>query len=381
MRIAYIALYTAWPPSSGAASVTHHCAKHSPGERLLVQFGPVAGSCRTPDGVQVATVRAASGRVGKLAGMHGAIGQIVGHVRAFRPDVVVLEGASWVVYHRWLTRALRAALPTATIVYHAHNVEYLLRRERQGALIGAITRWAEGRLLSEVDQAVAVSDVDGQHFRRLYGARLGLLPNGVDCDLFDAVTDDEARAAAGEFDLTDETVLFMGSYAYRPNQEAIDFLIGDVFPRIVPRHPHARLLVAGGMVPQRRPWLLNPGIVPFERLPGLVRACRIGVAPIFSGSGTRLKILEYLAAGLPVVATAKGAEGLALDDERHLLLAETAPAFAAAIERLLDDARLAAACGRQGQFAVRERYSYQAVLDQFIAGLPRADAREVLRHA
>jgi glycosyltransferase involved in cell wall biosynthesis len=116
-------------------------------------------------------------------------------------------------------------------------------------------------------------------------------------------------------------------------------------------------------------------------LPGLVRACRIGVAPIFSGSGTRLKILEYLAAGMPVVATAKGAEGLELEDEHHLLLAETVPTFAQAIERFLDDNDLAASCGRQGQFAVRERDSYRAVLARFQEELRQTEPRGVTRHA
>jgi len=92
--------------------------------------------------------------------------------------------------------------------------------------------------------------------------------------------------------------------------------------------------------------------------PYLKRAS-VCVAPIFSGSGTRLKILEYLAAGRPVVATPKAAEGLAVEHGRHLLLAD-GTAFAEALVRLARDRGYAEALAQAGRELVATRYSWDA---------------------
>jgi glycosyltransferase involved in cell wall biosynthesis len=133
-------------------------------------------------------------------------------------------------------------------------------------------------------------------------------------------------------------------------------------PRLIERRPDARLVILGGETPYVRPWLIQPGRVPHETLPGVIQACEVGTAQIFSGSGTRLKILEYLAAGLPVVATTKGAEGLALEAGRDLLLAEDAERFAEAIAELLGNRERAKAFANAGAQKVREQYSWPAVI-------------------
>ena len=102
----------------------------------------------------------------------------------------------------------------------------------------------------------------------------------------------------------------------------------------------------------------------------MIKACNVCAAPIFSGSGTRVKILEYLAARKPVVSTAKGAEGLDAEDGRHLILAEKKDDFKHSILQLAGDRDLAARLGEEGRELVEMRYSWPRIFERFI---PKVD--------
>jgi polysaccharide biosynthesis protein PslH len=298
-----------------------------------------------------------------------AMMRICREVASFKPDHVVLEGASCAVYLALLAFVLRKMVPRARIVYHAHNVEYLLRLQRENRIVAALTRYAERRLLTLSDRSFAVSEEDRQRFSALYGIVPDLLPNGVDCTA-DRATPEQVEAVRKRYGITDESILFMGLYAYPPNRRAVEFLMDEVMPWLRQRRPDVRLVVTGGDVPFSSPWLINPGVVISRTdLNALVSACRIGVAPIFTGSGTRLKILEYMAAGLPVVTTKKGAEGLGVQAGKHVLYAETAQEFVEAILRILSSRPLSESLSLEGTALVRERFDWIPLLHRFASQL------------
>jgi polysaccharide biosynthesis protein PslH len=367
MRSAFVCFYEAYPPYSGAGSVTYNTAEHFGGDRVLIQFAAQPDETVTAGGLRVRTLRANWGnRATKILRIGATLRELVGLLKQEAPDVVILEGASWVVYHVRLLRVLRSVLPDAQIVYHAHNVEYVLRRQRQGRLIGAITRRAERELVRSADLVTAVSGVDAKHINELYGVQAEILPNGIDIDLFARIEPARIAAIKQQYGLGDETLLFMGFYGFTPNGEAIDFLMQRVMPALLAVRPAVQLAVIGGDVPGKHPpWLINPGIIDFRDLPAFIAACTVGVAPIFSGSGTRLKILEYMAAGLPTIATAKGAEGLGAEDGRELLLAGTAEQYVAGIQRLLTDTAYAQSLAEHGRDFVARRYAWKPLMKRF----------------
>jgi glycosyltransferase involved in cell wall biosynthesis len=365
VKVVFVCFYEAYPPGSGAASVTYNSAKFAEGDRVLVQCaGEDQEPYTTEDGVQIITVAAATeSRLGKMAGMNRCVRRLIDRVEELSPDVVVLEGAGWALYLWMLLREVRRRLPRTRIAYHSHNVEYVLRRQKHGRAIAVITRWAERRICREADLLFAVSSVDSAQLEGLYGVQPQLLPNGVDVDRFERACDD--GSIANSYGIGDRACLFMGLYNYGPNRSAVDFLVGSVMPRIHQECPTAQLAILGGRVPYERTWLVNPGSIPYEQLPAFVCACKVGLAPIFSGSGTRVKILEYMAAGKPVVSTAKGAEGLEVQNGVNILLGEEESTFAAEVVRLLKDERLAGGIGAQGRETVRSRYSWSIVMETF----------------
>lgn len=372
MKAAVIAFYEAYPPVSGAAAVSFNIAKFLPTETLLVQVGSRPGTTEV-QGVRLVTVAGASeSRVGKITGLRARIRAIVNELVGFQPDFAMLEGASWAMYHWMLLRAIRRALPKVRVVYHAHNVEYVLRRQRNGRAIAAITRWAEGRLLRGADLSTAVSAVDRGHLVRLYGVKPILLPNGVDAHGFAGVGAEDVARMRSTYGLDGRTLLFSGFYAYPPNRKAVDFLANSVMPQLRERYPSATLALTGGGAPYREPWFRNVGSVPYEDFAPFVAACGVAVAPIFSGSGTRLKILEAMAAGVPVVATPKAAEGLPVRDGEHLLMARNKDEFVGCLAELFENPSVRARLCAQAHLAVAAEFSWAEIARDFEQSVCRA---------
>jgi len=379
MKIVLVSFYEAYPPVSGAASVSWNVAKHIDGERTLVQIGRQDGGIRIQDDVNIITLQGfVENRLKKVLRIPGWIVRILGHIKRIEPDIIVLEGASWVLYHWLLIKAIRLLAKPVRLIYHSHNVEYTLRKEKHNRLITEVTRWVEGRILHEVDTATAVSRIDSRQFETLYGIKPQILPNGVDIDTFNHVSPTQIQTAKKKYGLTNQTILFMGSYLYKPNQEGIDFLINEVMPKLIRRYPDTRLAIVGGEVPFKKPWLINPGCIPFQELPVFVKACVIGAAPIFSGSGTRLKILEYMAAGKPVVANTKGIEGLEISNDKDFLIAENAESFVAQIGRLLSDNQMSAALGMRCKKIAETCYAWDSIMDNCFQKALRENGREIL---
>jgi len=132
------------------------------------------------------------------------------------------------------------------------------------------------------------------------------------------------------------------------------------------RHPLARLRITGKVTAEQRALLPAANGVEFTGYVDDIRAViarhAVEVCPIREGGGTRLKILEALALGVPVVSTTKGAEGLILSNGKHLLLADTPMDFALATSRLLSDPPLARHLGEAGRQAVLAHYDWQVII-------------------
>lgn len=174
-----------------------------------------------------------------------------------------------------------------------------------------------------------------------------------------------------EFDFhagTAGRMIFVGSMDYEPNVDGLGYFVRDILPRILAHRPDAVLHVVG-----RNP---TPGVVALGAHPSVhivggvdeisphLRNARLSVVPLRMGSGTRLKIVEALAAGSPVVSTSIGAEGLSLEGGVHLELADEPEEFAMACVRLLDDSGYRRQLAADGYRRVKESYSWKAVAEQ-----------------
>ena len=213
----------------------------------------------------------------------------------------------------------------------------------------------EKRMLRLFDGVIAVSESDRQIFvARVPAMPVTLVGNGVDCTRFAGLL--EAPRPPGL------RLLFLGLLSYQPNEDAVIWFVREVLPRIVASHPDVVFTIAGAQ-PTGRVLALEgqPGVHvagPVADVLDCYRDNELMVVPLKAGGGSRLKILEAFAAGTPVVSTTKGAEGLDAEDGRHLLIADTPEAFAAAVIRLHEDQDLYLELRANARRLAEEKYDW-----------------------
>ncbi|MEZ5393434.1 MAG: glycosyltransferase [Bryobacterales bacterium] len=156
-----------------------------------------------------------------------------------------------------------------------------------------------------------------------------------------------------------DTLLFVGNFKHPPNQAALEWFVREVFPLVRESRPQTRLIAVGAQAMGFRERLEGPGVEMVGEVDDIRDAMRqyaVFVAPILSGSGVRVKLLEAFAAGIPVVSTTIGAEGLAETSGEIVHISDEAEGFAAAALRLLADPTEAAALAVRARREVEERW-------------------------
>lgn len=254
--------------------------------------------------------------------------RLVQVIRAERPDVLLLEYV-WQGLHA----TIASALTGTPLVVDAFDVVTTRFRRRNHPLWPVITLY-ERAVLRRASRVFAISEVDLQGFRALGipDDRLALLPGGVDIDVFhpDPEARDRVRHSLRIGD--DRLLLFFGQLEYAPNADALSVLAEEIVPRL----PAAcQLMIAGrGNVERLRSRYGRARmrfLGPVASIADHINAADAVVSPIMSGSGTRHKLLETIACGVPAVSTTIGAEGIAADVLRPaVLIRDEWPAFAEA---------------------------------------------------
>lgn len=161
-------------------------------------------------------------------------------------------------------------------------------------------------------------------------------------------------------------LIFAGSLGYSANYDAMSWFVREVYPLIRARVPDVQLTITGDAA--NRPLPPAPNVVQtgyVEDVRPLVAGAWISVVPIRMGGGTRVKILEAMALGTPVVSTSKGAEGLEVTNDAHLLIADTPQLFAQYVVRLLRDADLRSRLARRARELVASRYTWSVIGPRF----------------
>ena len=228
-----------------------------------------------------------------------------------------------------------------------------IRRRLMWAKREAYTR----RLMGAFDACTVVSPVERELVRRV-APNLPppeVIPNGADL----------TPVAGSNSDPVAGSIIYAGSVTYAPNLEAVAYFIRDILPQVRAAVPETIFTVTGRTDGVDLDGLREAEGVrfsgPLDDIRSAIARSWLSVAPICSGGGTRLKILESLAVGTPVVSTSKGVEGLDLVNDRHVLVADDPQAFATAVVRLLCDPKLRRRLGEDGRREVARLYDWERI--------------------
>jgi glycosyltransferase involved in cell wall biosynthesis len=284
--------------------------------------------------------------------------------------------------HPYTLPVLAAVHDQPRIWYDVQDVEAdlkakMLARSSAGSRLLTATRKVERACCERAELVMAVSSDDASRLRALYDvpdSKLALVPNGVDTGTIPFTDPAERHELSSRLLMHSPLALFIGSW-HEPNLAAVRRII-----ELAPKLPDVTFAVVGSVCLPFEEIELPAnvelmGIVGDELKDTLLTIAAVALNPMSEGSGTNIKMLDYLAAGVPVVSTQVGARGLQLDPERHVRIAAPRE-FGSAIRNILTEPReRAAARAQQARRHVEQNFDWEVVARQLllaVEGLPDA---------
>ena len=285
-------------------------------------------------------------------------------VREISPDVVVVSTLGVAEY-----APFSAGVP---MLLEQHNCEFALLRRGAPRGVGRLPRlrhalmcrknelWETG-VCRKFDAVTLVSEDDKRHLSRAAPdlRKLFVVPNGVDTEQFDP----------GLWSPDGGALLYSGALTYGANLDAVRYFAAEIMPILRQERRDVVLRVTGRTTGvdlsgiSGNDNVLLTGYV--DDIRPILAKSAVCVVPLREGGGTRLKILEAMAAGVPVVSTSVGAEGIEAIDGRHFLLADTPAAFAEAVIRILREPGLASSLRAEARRLVEDKYRWNVIGERF----------------
>lgn len=261
----------------------------------------------------------------------------------------------------------------AKIVLRTHNIEHLIweriiknehnifKKMAFGFFSRQLKRY-ECSLNTQIDAFVAISDPDYQFFKNQYDNIPGtVIPFGVDLDNYEIKED---------YIPSDKPELFhVGSMNWQPNVEGMDWFLEEVWDTILDKYPDVTFTIAGRSIPKT---FLEKKIKNFEiagEVPNandFMLSKDIMIVPLLSGSGVRVKIIEGMALQKVIISTSVGAEGLAVENGKNILIADTPEEFADAIEKCIKTPDLCTIIGENARSFVSLNHNNELITRKLI---------------
>lgn len=285
-------------------------------------------------------------------------------------DLIQFSGPWGIIIAKLITKTIQKKVP---IVYDAHNVEYDMIRSMfasnnkysylEKLIATNYVYFQEKIAVSYVSHILVVSQKDKRRFMEIYDVsdnKLTVIPSGVNIPK-QIKNKEEVRKKLG-LDSDKVLILFHGSYFHHPNKEAIKLITDYIAPRLIEFSKDIQIIIAGTGVPvfKKNNYVKSIGFV--DDIYSLINAVDIAIAPIKSGAGTKLKILDYMAVGIPLITTKKGIEGIEAENGKHALIVDDVNEdFIEALKYLIFNERERKRIGKNARELVKEKYDWKKI--------------------
>ncbi|MDD5066629.1 MAG: glycosyltransferase family 4 protein [bacterium] len=218
----------------------------------------------------------------------------------------------------------------------------------------AMETW-EPRTAALFDKCITVSEIDKEMIlKKGRNLNISVVPNGIDIQKFIRLAKTEKN-----------NLIFIGKMSYQPNEDAVLYFVHEIFPFIKEKISDAKFYIVGPNPPEEIIALAeNKNIIVtgfVKNLTPYYRNSKVSIVPLRAGGGTRLKILESMGLGRPVVSTSIGCEGICVQQGRNIFIADDPSAFARRCIQLMSDKRTWNRITKNGRELVEKRYSWEKI--------------------
>jgi hypothetical protein len=219
--------------------------------------------------------------------------------------MVIIEGASWIGYSYFFIKIFKIIQCDAVIIYHAHNIEYEIRKIKNNKLIILLTKYFEKKVYQDADYATVVSKTDQKKIYKLYRKQATIFYNGISKNRIKVKKSNKIKY---------KYIIFSGNYFYYPNQIAIERLTKVVLKKINEKFKNIKLIITGSELPKKI-FINNKNIIFMKKinkmkLNYLIKNSICTILPLVKSPGTKLKVIEALLLGKIIIGSKQAFEGI-----------------------------------------------------------------------
>jgi len=251
------------------------------------------------------------------------------------------------------------------IVVSEHLIIYLLYNKK--SIMNSFLKKYEIFVLRNVSHVVTVSRADKEDISKYVSqSKISVCPNGVDINYYHPNMSKYSRKIRRQYGISGPLIVFHGSLIDPPNRDAINVIRNVILPYVLQKYKDITFMIIGANPPEiTHPNIICTGLV--ENLPIYLAAADVAIDPVLDSTGAEIKVLEYLASGVPTVVSKMVAKGidLLIDKENVLIADDVSKNFSEQIFRVLEDPQLRRKLKLNGRNLVEEKYSWNKVISQY----------------
>ena len=297
-KTAFITFFPTIPDNMGSSTVVNSRFNSWPYQKKLFQLSHI----KKINNKYLKTIFIGKENpLNKIFSLPILIFSVFSYLKSSQNKTIVIEGASWIFYSFFVFLFLKFLLPNSKIIYISHSIESEIRKKFSNTFIYLLTKYLEKLVFKYSDFTTSVSKFEKNKIKKLYYKNTLLYPNAININNKIKKIKEKKKY-----------LIYCGSYLYKPNKEAIDYLNYKIMPLLIKKFPDLKLILTGGGFKKKYSWLINKNIVPKQELYNLIFNSICMCVPLKFGSGTRVKIIEALSLGSIVVSSKKGIEGIEL---------------------------------------------------------------------
>ena len=305
--IIVISFFRVTNPYSGASEISYNFFKSIPiKDKKLIQFSEIKQNVKNVKTIKV------NSKISKFLKLKELVNFTLNYCKTKQNPIIIIEGASWVGYSFLFYYFIKKKITNAKFIYHSHNIEYLLRKQKNNFIISLLTKYFENYICKSFDIFTSVSNFDKKKIKRIYNINSEIFLNGINIPKIKSKKEKKFKF---------KYIFFCGSIEYMPNKQALDILVNKIMPIVNKIDSNINLVVSGNKtIPFNNKNLINVGFLSKNEFYKFLKGASIFVNPMQTAFGSQVKMISALVFGKTIVGSEKSILGLNINRKFNNLL-------------------------------------------------------------